>query len=111
MRGQAGVISYGSGAFVVLIFAAGLLFLLSGAGLMVFDLRLAVGALLTVFGGYSLLYSVVSRERVFHLLWGGISVVLGVGLAAAEFLNPLVVLGLTLIFVAVVGAFAITRKR
>ncbi|MDW8084455.1 MAG: hypothetical protein RMI49_04580 [Candidatus Caldarchaeum sp.] len=104
------MISYGSGAAITVVLTAGVLLVLTGTGAVAFDLLQGIAVLLSVFGGYTIVYAVFSKDRVYHLVWGALSTAVGIGLLTTPLVNPLITLGLLLIILALLGVFAIRRK-
>ncbi|MEN3048239.1 MAG: hypothetical protein ABDH63_05605 [Candidatus Caldarchaeales archaeon] len=103
--------SYGAGALIAVVASTGALLVLSGAGLMRVDPFTALGVVVAVLGVYTVAYGAASKDPVYYLLWGGIALALGLGIAASNLLNPTVVLGLALVFVAALGAAAALVRR
>ncbi|MCS7126960.1 MAG: hypothetical protein NZ953_01005 [Thaumarchaeota archaeon] len=103
--------SYGAGALIAIVASTGALLVLSGAGLLRVDPFTAVGVVVAVFGVYTVAYGAASRDPLYYLLWGGVALAAGLGIAASTLLNPIVVLGLALVFVAALGAAATLLRR
>ncbi|MEM1987610.1 MAG: hypothetical protein QW362_04370 [Candidatus Caldarchaeum sp.] len=105
------MISYGAGALIVVALSSGILLVLSGAGAVQLEVDKALGVLLTIFGAYSILYGVSSKDLVYYAVWGGVSTAAGLALLTTPLVNPAVVIGAALIFIAAVGALAALRKQ
>ncbi|MCS7094186.1 MAG: hypothetical protein NZ988_00010 [Thaumarchaeota archaeon] len=111
MWSKAGMMSYGTGALIAIVASIGVLMVLMGSGILRAEPLSAVGVVLSVFGIYTIVYGVASKEGIYLVLWGGVALALGVGLAASNVLNPVLVAGIVLVFIAGVGAAAALRRR
>ncbi|MEM4417693.1 MAG: hypothetical protein QXD32_06525 [Nitrososphaerota archaeon] len=105
------MIKYGAGALVTLLVSAGAILILGGAGAVAVDPLTALGLVLSIFGIYTAVYGAASRGQLYYILWGGITLVIGLGLAASNIVNPFIAAGVALVFLAVLGAYSSMRRR
>lgn len=102
---------YGSGALITLLAAAGAVLILSGIGVVTVQPLAAVGIVLAAFGIYTIAYATVSGNQLYYMLWGGVALVVGAGLTIPATINPLIAIGLLLILIAALGAYALAKKK
>ncbi|MEM0381332.1 MAG: hypothetical protein QW059_01705 [Nitrososphaerota archaeon] len=105
------MISYGSGALITITCSLGILLVLGGAGIVPINLQTIAGVVLSIFGIYSIVYSVFSKDLFYHTLWGGVSIAIGAALLTSPVVNPTIMVGIALIFISIVGAIAALKKR
>ncbi|MCS7118012.1 MAG: hypothetical protein NZ957_04410 [Thaumarchaeota archaeon] len=103
--------SFGTGALIAVVASIGVILVLTGSGLLRAELLSSAGVVLAVFGIYTIVFGITSKERFYYVLWGGVTLAVGLGLAASDVLNPVLVVGVILVFVAGVGAAAALRRR
>lgn len=102
---------YGAGALASIAVTAGVMLILFGAGAISFNLLILAGAVLTVFGIYTIVFGALSREKPFYIAWGVISAVAGVTVAASDLFNPLLGLGLVLLFIGILAALLAAARE
>ncbi|GBC69740.1 hypothetical protein HRbin01_01444 [archaeon HR01] len=105
------MIKYGAGALVTILVSAGALLILGGSGAVSVEPLTALGLVLSIFGIYTAVYGASSKDQLYYILWGGISLVIGVGLAASNIVNPFIAAGVALVFLAVLAAYSTMRRR
>ncbi len=102
---------YSSGALITLLAAAGAVLILSGTGVVTIQPLAAVGIVLAAFGIYTIAYATVSGKQLYYILWGGVALVIGASLTIPATINPLIAIGLLLILIAALGAYAVAKKK
>ncbi|MCS6784413.1 MAG: hypothetical protein RMI43_02430 [Candidatus Caldarchaeum sp.] len=105
------MIGYGSGALLVIVLTAGLLLIVAGSGLARLEIQTAAGVLLILFGAYTVGYSFSVKEKVYYVLWGGVAVAAGLGIVASPYINPILALGVALVFIALLSLVAMLRRK
>jgi len=96
---------YGQGALVSATLFTGALLILSGSGIIPLNPQTLIGAILAVLGLYTAVFGAISREKGFYIPWGAILLVIGLAFMAPSLVNPLIGLGLIMLFI---GVFAFT---
>jgi hypothetical protein len=104
------MISYGAGALIIIIASVGALLILTGSGVFTADTFTAAGIVVTAFGLYTAIYGAVLNFQLYYVLWGGISVGVGVAIFTSNVISPLIAAGAALIFIAGLGAYIIMRR-
>jgi len=103
---------YGPGALVVLVAFIGFAAVVYGLNVFPFDLFNFPAWVFVPLGVYTLFYAfLVHKNSIYYLVWGTIMLAAGVVSASYKIVNPLVILGMLLIAIAVVGIVAYRRSK
>jgi len=104
------MIGYGAGALIMIIATVGALLILTGSGVFAVDPFTAAGIVVTALGVYTAIYGALLNFHLYYVLWGGISVGVGLAILTSNIISPLTAAGAALIFIAGLGAYAVTKK-
>jgi len=88
----------------------GILIILAALGIAPPDPLLIGGYMFSGVGVALLLYALLSKDIKFHLAWGFVFLLLGLGLVFRKEINPLIFLGVLLVVLAIIGAMPIKRR-
>lgn len=111
-RKNATSLGYGAGALAVLVISLGLAAVIYSVKIITFDLLNLPAWIFVPLGVYTLVYALFSRkDPIYYLVWGIIMTCVGVVSAAYAVVNPLLILGILLIIIAVIGIAAYKRSK
>jgi hypothetical protein len=102
------VFSYNVGAVIILMLSLGVAAIVFGGGFLVFNSFTLIAWLSGPFGAYTLIYAAVSREAN-RYFWGLIYLAIAAASLFYDVVNPIVVLGVLLIVLAIIGSLAYTK--
>jgi len=103
---------YGAGALLILAISFGVAAIIYGGGILIFEPLGLLAWILGPLGAYTITYAVKAREDIFYYMsWGLILLTLGLTSALYKIVNPVILLGLLLIVLAVVGSIAYWRRK
>ena len=102
------VFSYNVGAVIILTLSLGIAAIVFGGGFLIFSPFTLIAWLSGPFGAYTLIYAAVSKEGN-RYFWGLIYLAIASASLFYDVVNPIVVLGVLLIALAVVGSLAYTK--
>jgi hypothetical protein len=99
------VFSYNVGAVIILMLSLGVAAIVFGGGFLIFNPFTLIAWLSGPFGVYTLIYAAVSREGN-RYFWGLIYLAIAAASLFYDVVNPIVVLGVLLIVLAIIGSLA-----
>ena len=99
------VFKYNVGAVITLTLSLGIAAIVYGGGFLPFNLFTLIVWLSGPFGVYTLVYAVVSKEAN-RYFWGMIYLAIAAASLFYDTVNPIVVLGVLLISLAIIGSLA-----
>ena len=102
--------SYGAGALAVIVISIGIAAILYGTGTIPFDPYYLPAWIFGPLGVYTLLYSAVSKDPTYYLVWGTIMVAVA-AVPVFYTISIFVILGILVIVLAVIGIVAYWRSR
>lgn len=104
--------NYGSGALIVVVIFIGLAAVVYGLGILPFDFLNFPAWILCPLGVYTLIYALTSRKNHFYyLVWGSTTFAAGVISVFYKVVNPVVILGILLIMIAVISIISHRRRK
>ena len=104
--------NYGAGVLVVLLISLGIATIVYANNLLPFSLIHLIAWVLLPLGIFTCVYAFVARGNIFYyLVWGVILVTGGLMSVTSSFLVPMTLIGVLLLFLAVIGIVAYWRKR
>lgn len=99
-------------ALSVLVIFLGIAAVLYGMNVLPFDIFNLPAWVFCPLGVYSLIYALtLKRGSLYYAVWGLVMLAIGVVSASYSLLNPIVVLGILLIIIAVICMFAYWRSK
>jgi hypothetical protein len=102
-------LDYGAGALIVLVASLGVVAIVYGLPLLTFNLFNLPAWIFGPLGIYTLAYSLIAKkDSTYYLVWG--SIMLAVAIIFV-FYNPLVILGVLAIVIAIIGIVAYQRSK
>jgi hypothetical protein len=105
-------LSYGVGALIILVVSAGVAAVVYGLALLAFDWLSSLAWVFGPLGVYTLAYAVVARkDSTFYLVWGSVMFAIALVSAFYTWVNPLVIVGVLAIAIAVIGIVAYQRSK
>jgi hypothetical protein len=105
-------LDYGVGALVVLVISVGLAAIVYSVNMVPFDLFNIPAWIFGPFGVYTLAYSFVARkESTYYLVWGTVMFAVAIIFAFYNVVNPVVILGILAIVIAIIGIVAYQRSK
>ncbi|MCJ7559604.1 hypothetical protein MUO79_03165 [Candidatus Bathyarchaeota archaeon] len=105
-------LDYGVGALVVLVISVGLAAIVYSVNMIPFDLFNIPAWIFGPFGVYTLAYSFVARkESTYYLVWGTVMFAVAIIFAFYNVVNPVVILGILAIVIAIIGIVAYQRSK
>jgi hypothetical protein len=103
---------YGSGALIIVIVFIGLAAVIYGLNVLPFDFLIFPAWIFCPLGVYTLVYALITRKNsIYYLVWGSIIFAVGIISALYKILNPVVILGVLLIIIAVIGVISRGRRK
>lgn len=104
--------NYGPLALAVLVIFLGIASVLYGMNVLPFDIFNLPAWVFCPLGVYSLIYALaVKRGSLYYAVWGLAMLAIGAVSASYNLLNPVVVIGILLIIIAVICIFAYWRSK
>ena len=105
-------LSYGVGALIVLVVSAGVAAVVYGLALLAFELFSIFAWFFGPLGVYTLAYAAIAqKEATYYVVWGSIMFTIAVVSAFYAVVNPLVILGVLAIVIAVIGIVSYQRSK
>jgi len=103
---------YGAGALIVLVVSVGVAAIVYGLSLLSLDLLNIPAWIFGPLGIYTLVYSsIAGKESTYYGVWGVVMVAVAVIFGFYNIVNPVVILGVLAILIAVIGIVAYQRSR
>jgi hypothetical protein len=103
---------YGAGALIVLVVSVGVAAIVYGLSLLSLDLLNIPAWIFGPLGIYTLAYSsIAGKESTYYGVWGVVMVAVAVIFGFYNIVNPVVILGVLAILVAIIGIIAYQRSR
>jgi hypothetical protein len=103
---------YGAGALIVLVVSVGVAAIVYGLSLLSLDLLNIPAWIFGPLGIYTLTYSsIAGKESTYYGVWGVVMVAVAVIFGFYNIVNPVVILGVLAILIAVIGIVAYQRSR
>jgi hypothetical protein len=103
---------YGAGALIILVVSVGVAAIVYGLGLLSLDLLNIPAWIFGPLGIYTLAYSsIAGKESTYYGVWGVVMVAVAVIFGFYKIVNPVVILGVVAILVAIIGIIAYQRSR
>ena len=103
---------YGVGAVVILVVSVGVATIIYSLTLLPFDLLNIPAWIFGPIGVYTLAYSsIAGKESTYYGIWGVVMVAVAVILGFYNIVNPVVILGILAILIAIIGIIAYQRSR
>jgi hypothetical protein len=103
---------YGAGALIVLVVSVGVAAIVYGLSLLSLDLLNIPAWIFGPLGIYTLAYSsIAGKESTYYGVWGVVMVAVAVIFGFYNIVNPVVILGVLAILIAVIGIVAYQRSR
>jgi len=104
--------SYGVGTLAVILISIGVAAIVYSAGILAFNGYNLIAWFIGPWGVYTVIYSfAISGDTTYYLVWGTVMVALGVISGFYNFVQPVVVLGVLLIALAVIGLATYMKGR
>lgn len=106
------MVSYGVGGLAVLTLSIGLALIIHGAGVIKFDISYIPSWIFGPFGAYTLIYGIVHRkDPLYYLIWGTLMLAIALTSILHAIINPLIIIGATLIMIVLLVSIARRRVR
>jgi len=106
------VFDYGVGALVVLIASLGCAAVIYGLPLLAFNLLNLPAWIFGPLGVYTLTYAVIaSKDSTYYLVWGSIMFAIALISAFYTAVNPIVIIGVLAVVIAIMGILAYQRSK
>lgn len=103
---------YGSGALIIVVIFIGLAAVIYGLSILPFDFLNFPAWVFCPLGVYTLIYALIAHKHHFYyLVWGSVTFAVGVISAFYKVVNPVVILGILLIMIAVIGIISRWRRK
>jgi hypothetical protein len=103
---------YGAGAIIVLVISVGIAAVVYGLALLSLDLLNIPAWFFGPLGVYTLAYSsIAGKNSTYFAVWGTIMVAIAVIFGFYNIVNPIVILGILAILIAIIGIIAYQRNR
>jgi hypothetical protein len=99
------VFNYNVGAVIILVLSLGIAAIVFGGGFLLFTPFMLIVLLSGPFGVYTLIYAIVSKEAN-RYFWGLVYLAITAASLFYEVVNPIVILGVLLIALAIIGSLA-----
>jgi len=104
--------SYGVGALAILAISIGAAAIVYSLGALVFDIYTFPAWILGPLGVYTVIYSIVAgSEATYYMVWGTVMVAVAIVLTFYYVVQPLLILGILVIVLAVIGIAAYLRGK
>jgi hypothetical protein len=104
--------NYGVGALAVIVISIGVAAIVYSLGILAFNAYNLLAWIIGPWGVYTVVYSFAAGgESTYYLVWGTVMVALSIASGFYNFVQPLLVLGLLLVALAVIGVTAYLRNR
>lgn len=104
-------LNYGAGALVVLVASLGVAAIAYSLPLLTFDFFNIPAWIFGPLGIYTLAYSLIRKDSTYYLVWGSIMFAVAIISAFYNLINPVVILGILAIVIAIIGIVAYQRSR
>ncbi len=102
--------AYGTYALAILALSIGIMVIVYGLGLLPFNPIHILGWLFGPLGAYTVIYAIATkRDPLYYIIWGTILLAIAMMSTLYELVNPLVILGVTILILVV--AALLSRKR
>lgn len=106
------VFDYGVGALAVLIASLGCAAVTYGLPLLAFNLLNLPAWIFGPLGVYTLVYAVISsKDSTYYLVWGSIMFAIALISALYTAVNPIVIIGVLAVVIAIMGILAYQRSK
>jgi hypothetical protein len=103
---------YGAGALIVLVVSVGVAAIVYGLSILSLNLLNIPAWIFGPLGIYTLAYSFIAgKESTYYAVWGVVMVAVAVIFGFYNIVNPIVILGVLAILIAVIGIIAYQRSR
>jgi len=105
-------LDYGAGALIVLVASLGVAAIVYSLPLLPFNLFNLPAWIFGPLGIYTLAYSLIARKDfTYYLVWGSIMFAVAIIFAFYNVVNPVVMLGILAIVIAIIGIVAYQRSK
>ncbi len=105
-------IAYGVGALIVLVVSVGVAAVVYGLALLAFDWLSVLAWVFGPLGVYTLAYAFVARkDSTYYVVWGSVMFAVALVSAFYTWVNPLVIVGVLAIVIAIIGIVAYQRSK
>jgi hypothetical protein len=105
-------LAYGVGSLAILVASIGVAVVVYGTSLISFNLLSVPAWIFGPWGVYTIVYAfATSRDFAYYLTWGTIMFVIALASALYAVMNPLVMVGILLIILAIIGVATYWRGR
>jgi hypothetical protein len=103
---------FGVGALIVLVVSVGVAAIVYGLSLLTLNILNIPAWIFGPLGIYTLAYSsIAGKESTYYAVWGVVMVAVAVIFGFLNIVNPVVILGVVAILIAVIGIVAYQRSR
>ena len=103
---------YGAGALIVLVVSVGVAAIVYGLSILSLNLLNIPAWIFGPLGIYTLTYSFIAgKESTYYAVWGVVMVAVSVIFGFYNIVNPIVILGVLAILIAIIGIIAYQRSR
>jgi hypothetical protein len=103
---------YGVGAIIVLVISVGVAAIVYGLNLLSLNFLNVPAWIFGPLGIYTLAYSsITGTESTYYAVWGVVMVAVAVIFGFYNLVNPVVILGILAILIAIIGIIAYQRSR
>jgi hypothetical protein len=103
---------YGAGALAVLVVSVGVAAIVYGLSLLALNFLNIPAWIFGPLGIYTLAYSsIAGKESTYYAVWGVVMVAVAIIFGFYDIVNPVVILGVLAILIAVIGIIAYQRSR
>ncbi len=105
-------LAYGIGALIVLVVSIGVAAIVYGLALLALNWFSLPAWILGPLGIYTLAYAFMTRkDSTYYLVWGSVMFAIAIISAFYVLVNPLVIVGILAIVIAVIGIVAYQRSK